>query len=146
MLRIFLIIALVGGLAATAISGYYVRNAFLKTLDERNDFKQKWNTETKMYTDSQSKLKKTETELTETKTKLTQTQSDLTAANGRISDLEGQNKDLSANLTKTKSDLDDAQAELDKFRQLGVNADDVKRIVADLAKAKKERDDYIAEN
>ncbi len=120
MLRIFLIIAIVGGLAATGISAYFVRNTMLKTIDERNDFQTKFNNETKAKMDALAKLKKTETELADTKTKLTQTQGELTAANGRVTDLESQNKDLATNLSRTKGERDTAQQELDKWRQIGL--------------------------
>src|SRR5271168_2243620 len=108
MLRIFLIIAIVGGIAATAISGYFVRNVMLQTIDERNDFQTKFNNETKAKNEALAKLKKTETELGETKTKLTQTEGELTAANSKVSDLESQNADLTANLTRTKGERDTA--------------------------------------
>jgi cell shape-determining protein MreC len=146
MLRIFLIISLVGGLAAAAISGYFVRNVMLQTLDERNDFQTKFNNETKAKNEALAKLKKTETELAETKTKLTQTESDLTAANSKVTDLESQNADLTATLTRTKGERDTAEQELDKWRQLSVTPEQVKGIIADLAKTKQDRDNYIAQN
>jgi len=146
MLRIFLIIAVVGGLVATGFSAYFVRNVMLKTLDERNDFQTKFVDETKSFNESQAKLKKTETELASTKSKLTQTETELTAANGRVSDLEGQNKDLSANLTKTKDERDTAQQELDKWRQIGLQPEQVKAVIADRDQLRKVRDNYLAEN
>lgn len=146
MLRIFLIIAVVGGVAATAISGYFLRNEFQQALADRDAFHGKWVTETDMYNKSQTDLKKTQTELGETKTKLTKTESDLAAANSRVSDLEGQNKDLSANLTRTRGELDDAQAQLDKWNQIGLKPEQVKGVIADLSKARQQIDDYVKQN
>jgi len=145
MLRIFLIISLVGGLAAAGISGYFVRNVMLQTLDERNDFQTKFNNETKAKNEALAKLKKTETELGETKTKLTQTESDLTAANSKVTDLESQNADLTATLTRTKGERDTAEQELDKWRQLSVTPEQVKGIIADLASEKRHSTNLMAQ-
>ena len=144
-MRIFLIIAIVLGLAAVGID-YVVRDRMLQTIDERNDFQTKFNNETKAKNEALAKLKKTETELAETKTKLTQTEGELTAANAKVTDLESQNADLTANLNRTKGERDTAQQDLDKWRQLGVTPEQVKGIIADLAKTRQQRDAYLAEN
>jgi len=146
MLRIFLIIALVGGLAAAGISGYFVRNNMMQAVADRNDYLDHWHQETKAKNDALAKLKTANDSLAATKTKLGQTEAALTTANGKISDLDAQNKDLTANLNKTKVERDTAQQDLEKWRQIGLEPEQVKGVIADLEKARKENTAEIAEN
>jgi cell shape-determining protein MreC len=144
-MRIFLIIALVAGLAAIGID-YVVYGKLTQAITERDDYNSKWKDETKAKNDALAKLKKTGEELTATKTKLTQTESDLTAANAKVTDLTTQNTDLAANLDKTKGERDAAQQELDKWRQLSVTPEQVKGIIADLAKLHIDYNGQVATN
>ncbi|HWD17885.1 MAG TPA: hypothetical protein VHB20_01290 [Verrucomicrobiae bacterium] len=144
--RIFLIVAIVAGLAAAGISAYFGRNVMLKTIGERDDYHTQLTAETKAKTEALAKLKKTEGDLKDTTAKLTQTQGELATANGRVTDLETQNKDLTTTLTRTRADRDTAQQELDKWRQIGLQPEQVKAVIANLASTQKERDQYIAEN
>ena len=81
------------------------------------------------------------------------TEKNLTETTADRDKLRGDNERLlasEASLTKQKTDLNarlgDATAVLEKWRQVGLQPDEVKAVIAMLEKTKKERDAFIGEN
>ena len=146
VVRIFLIIAVVGGLAATGISGWFVRNVILTTLSERDQFHTERDSARTERDETKKKLVATSKELDSTKATLAQTQNDLKTETDKADDLQKQNTDLTANLTRVRGERDTAQQVLEKWNQIGLQPEQVKSLIADLAKTKRERDGVIAEN
>ena len=95
--------------------------------------------ETALYQKTDKELKTTKNQLATTTAKLNDTQSQLEAANTKNTELEKQNTDLTDKLTKMTARADTAEQTLEKWRQLPP-PEQIKSIISDLAKTKKERD------
>jgi hypothetical protein len=146
MLRICLIIAIVGGLAAGVINFIKVKEVIATVVQQRND-------ETAAKVTAQNDLRKTKADLAATKkdldgtkSKLAQTTKDLQAATAKAADLDKQAADLTAQLAKTKADRDAAQQKLAQWDQMDMNPLQVKTMKEDNKKLIVERDSLTAEN
>jgi flagellar biosynthesis chaperone FliJ len=146
MLRICLIVAIVAGLAAGAVSFFKVQDIITTTRQARDDYNGKWTNEVSAHTKTKATLKKTTADLETTKKDLDQTRVALDAANTKVSELDKQNTDLTAKLEKASADRDTAQQELERWRGVGVTPDQVRGMIADLEKTRKERAALITEN
>jgi len=145
MLRICLIIAIVAGLAAGAVSFFKVQDIITTTRTERNEWHKKDDAEVAAHTKTKKTLKETAAKLDATEKELAQTKSDLDSANGKVADLSKRNEDLTAKLAKTSSDLDDAQAKLQQWAGLP-DPPMIRGIIADLEKTQKAKEAVIGEN
>jgi hypothetical protein len=145
MLRIFLIVAIVAGLAASVISFTKVQDIITSTRAERDDWHKKDDNEVAAHNKTKKSLKDTTAKLESTEKELAQTKSDLDTANTKVADLTKKSDDLSAKLAKTSSDLDDAQAKLQQWAGLP-DPPLIRGIIADLEKTRKAKDAVIAEN
>jgi len=146
MLRICLIIAIVAGLAAGALTFTKVQDIITTTRAERNDWHQKDDKEVADHTKTKKTLKDTAAKLDKTEKSLAQTKSELAAANSKVDDLTKNNTDLTAKLEKTTADKDEAQQELEKFHLLGVTPEQIKGIIAQSDQLKKTKAALIGEN
>jgi len=146
MLRICLIIAIVAGLAAGALTFTKVQDIITTTRAERNDWHDKDTKEVADHTKTKKTLKDTQATLATTQKNLEQTKGALAAANSKADELSKNNADLSAKLDKTMADRDEAQQQLEQWRQLGLQPAQIKDMVADLAKTKKAKEALIGEN
>ena len=145
LLRICLILTIVAGLGAAYLGFFPVKDIITTTREARDDFHNKLTSETALYNKTEKELKTTKAELTATTAKLTETQSQLEAANTKNTELDKQNTDLTDKLTKMTARADTAEQTLEKWRQLPP-PEQIKGIISDLAKTKKERDVFVAEN
>jgi chromosome segregation ATPase len=146
LLRICLIIALVGGLAAATVNMLVLQKNITATIADRDDHKDKQEK-------AEADAKKTHTELTKsqntlktTQRELTQTKSDLDSANGKVSALEKNVTDLHDQLVRTQGERDKSDQELSKWSQLNLSPALVVKMEDDLKKAQAARDAVIAEN
>jgi predicted transcriptional regulator len=145
LLRICLILTIVAGLGTAYLGFFPVKDIITTTREARDDFHKKWDDETALYKKTDKELKTTKAELATTTAKLTETQSQLEAANTKNTELDKQNTDLTDKLTKMTARADLAEQTLEKWRQLPP-PEQIKSIISDLAKTKKERDAFVAEN
>jgi hypothetical protein len=145
MLRICLIIAIVAGLAAGAISFFKVQDIITTTRAERNDWHNKDDQEVAAHNKTKKTLKETAAKLDSTQKELAQTKSDLDAANGKVADLTKRNADVTGKLDKALAQLDDAQAKLQQWNGLP-DPPLIRGIIADLEKAQKAKEALIGEN
>jgi hypothetical protein len=145
MLRICLIIAIIAGLAAGAVSFFKVQDIITTTRTERNDWHQKDDQEVAAHTKTKKTLKETAAKLDSTQKELAQTKSDLDAANGKVADLTKRSDELTAKLDKTTADRDAAQQELARWSGLPDPAL-IRGIIADLEKTRKAKDAVVSEN
>lgn len=148
MLRICLIIAIVGGLAAGALSFIKVQDIIVSTRAARDQWHQQFDTEHQARQTAETKLKKTQSELDNTKKELASTKSQLDDANNKIADLDKKNTELTADLEKTRADRDTAQQELEQWHLIpgGLKPPQITALIDELAETKKARDTYVAEN
>jgi flagellar biosynthesis chaperone FliJ len=146
MLRICLIIAIVAGLAAGAVSFFKVQDIITTTRQARDEWNGKYTNEFAAHTKTKATLKKTAADLETTTKTLVQTKSDLDAANTKVGELDKQNSDLTAKLEKTTGERDDAQQQLEKWRLVGLTPEQVKGVITNLETTLKEKTALIAEN
>jgi len=146
MLRICLIVAIIAGLAAGAVSFLKVQDIIVTTRAERDDWHKKDTDEAAAHVKTKANLKATTAKLDTTEKELTQTKTDLEAANTKVADLDKHNTDLTAKLEKATGERDEAQQKLEAWRIVGLDPDQVKGIIADLEKTRKAREALIGEN
>jgi hypothetical protein len=148
MLRICLVIAIVGGLAAGALSFIKVQDIIVTTRAARDQWHSQFDTEHQTRLTAEANLKKTKTELDTTKKDLAATKTQLDDANNKVADLDKKNTELTADLDKTRADRDTAQQELEQWHLIpgGLKPPQIASMIEELAQAKKARDTYIAEN
>ncbi len=148
LLRICLIIAIVGGLAAGALSFVKVQDIIVTTRAARDQWHTQFDSEHKTRLTAEASLKKTKADL-DTRTKeLATTKSQLEEANGKVSELDKKNTDLTSELEKTRADRDTAQQELEQWHLIpgGLKPPQITALIDELAKTKQARDTYVAEN
>jgi hypothetical protein len=148
MLRICLIIAIIGGLAAGALSFIKIKDIIDTTRQQRDQWHSQYDSEHSARVTAENTLKKTKADLDSTKKELATTKSDLDNANAKVADLDKKNTDLAAELDKTRADRDSAQQELEQWHLIpgGLRPPQIKDMIEELAKAKQARDAYAAEN
>jgi hypothetical protein len=144
--RICLIVAILAGLGAGAVTFFKVQDIIVSTRAERDDWHTKDTDEIAAHNKTKATLKTTLAKLDTTEKQLAQTKSDLDAANGKVADLETRNTDLTAKLEKTTGERDDAQQKLEAWRLLGLTPEEIKVVVSDLAKIQKAKEALIGEN
>jgi cell shape-determining protein MreC len=145
LLKICLILTIVAGLGTAYVGFFPVQDMIKTTRAARDDFHQKWNSETALYQKTDKELKKTKADLATTTSKLTETTAELDAANTKNTELDTANKDLTDKLGKMTSRAETAEQTLEQWRNLPPPAQ-IKVIIADLAATKKARDAVLAEN
>lgn len=146
LLRICLIIAILAGLAAGALSYTKVQEIIVTTRAARDEWNGKYKTENKTRLAAESKLKKTTADLETSKKDLARTKTALDASVAKAEELDKRNTDLSSELDKTRADRDTAQQKLEQWDLIGLEPGQVKGVIADLEKTKKARDAVVAEN
>jgi hypothetical protein len=148
LLRICLVIAIVGGLAAGVLSFVKVQDIIVTTRAARDQWHSQFDSEHKTRLTAEANLKKTKAELDTTKKELATTKSQLDDANAKVADLDKKNTDLAATLDKTRADRDTAQQELEQWHLIpgGLKPPQITSMIEELEKTKKARDAYVAEN
>jgi DNA repair exonuclease SbcCD ATPase subunit len=146
LLRICLIIGIVAGLAAGALSFTKVQEIIVTTRAARDDWHNKYTAENKTRLAAEAKLKKTAADLATTQKELAKTKTALDASVAKAEELGKQNSDLAAELDKTRADRDTAQQKLEQWNLIGLEPGQIKAIIAELDKTKKARDAVVDEN
>jgi len=148
LLRICLIVAIIGGLAAGVLSFTHVQDIIIKTRADRDQYHAQYDSEHKTRMTAEANLKKTKADLDSTKKELATTKGQLDEANAKVADLDKKNAELTATLEKTTADRDTAQQELEQWHLIpgGLKPPQITGMIEELAKAKQARDTYIAEN
>ncbi|MGA2176636.1 MAG: hypothetical protein ABSH38_16800 [Verrucomicrobiota bacterium] len=146
LLRICLIIAIVAGLAAGAVSFVKVQDIIVTTRAARDDWNNKYTAENKTRLTAEANLKKTKAELDTTKKDLAQTKTELDGANAKAAELDKRNTQLTADLEKTRADRDTAQQKLEQWAQIPLEPGQIKGLIEELDKTKKARDAVSKEN
>lgn len=130
LIRISLIVAIVAGLAAAAISFTQVKTKMETVKAERNDWHQKYDT-------TFAELTSTKGDLDKTTKQLKKTEADLATATEErekaVAEADKQIKRagvLNEDLNKTRGERDAAQAELAAWAALGVPVNQVKDVIA----------------
>ncbi|HAM71201.1 MAG TPA: hypothetical protein DCM86_06120 [Verrucomicrobiales bacterium] len=125
-------VAILAAVAVTALVWLQVKPNVEAVIAKRNEFEQKFKTESA----EKSKVKK---ELGETKTKLESTEKNLaettkakTAAEARANELDAQSKALNTQLTQTREELAGKNQQLAAWNALGLAVDQVKGAIIDL--------------
>lgn len=138
MLRISLIIAIVAALAAAALNFTKVRTSMLDTMNERDNERTAKEQALTQLASTEAKLKTTEEDLGSTKKKLTKTEKDLKDTGAKLAAKEKEAEDLSKDLARTTEAKNVAEQEVEMWRQMRITPEQVKKVIADLDKAKKE--------
>jgi Skp family chaperone for outer membrane proteins len=145
MLRICLIIAIVGALAAGVINFVKVKQVIDTLVQQRNEERSAKETAQAELSKTKKDLAATKKDLEGTKSKLQQTTSELAAANEKVTELDKHSQDLTAQLNKTRDERDKADQELAQWSQLSVTPPQVKEIMENLKKITTERDALTVE-
>src|SRR6266704_1095303 len=131
LLRILLIITILVGIGAIAVSQFVVRPFIEKHIaDEKKNLKDYQN-ETSAHNKTKRTLKDTQTKLAETEKTLDDTKTQLTAASNKAAEQEKRANGLETDLNKTKQELGAAKADLAAWAALGIPVDQVRAVIAE---------------
>jgi myosin heavy subunit len=146
LIRICLILAIVAGLATAGIGFVQLQERIVQHMKDRDAEKAAKEKEMAEHNKTKKNLKDTADKLTVSEKNLT----DMTTLRDR---LQAETERLTANLTavtKQKTDLDakltEASQKLELWRQVGLQPDEVKGVIAALEKTKKDKEALIAES
>ena len=139
--RICLIVAIVAGLAVGGLNFVKVKEKITTLMGERDSEKSQKEVAQTDLAKTNKKLASTEKDLESTKTELASTQEERDKA---IAESENQTKRatrLAQDLSKTQQERTDLQSQLSQWNVLGLTADQIKPLQADLKQA---REDVLA--
>jgi hypothetical protein len=135
LIRICLIVALVGALAAVGVNLFVVKDKIVTTIKERDDFHTERDNEKQEKVKAQNDAKTTHAALDKTKEELASTQKERDDAVTEA----GKQKQLATKateeLTKTTQERDDARANLAAWDTLGIPVNKVREIITQLKQA-----------
>lgn len=135
LIRICLIVAIVGALAAAAINFLQVKDKIATTIKDRNDNAAGWATEKDAKNKALKERDVAQKSLDSTKKTLTATLSDLETAKSSEAEARKQKDALAAELDKTKKDVVAKDDELAKWLALGVPVEQIRETIASLKTA-----------
>jgi len=146
MLRISLIIAIIAGIAALAISQLKVAEKIQSITEERNKFEQ----DLKTSQDAERKAKKEAKDATAAADKLKKdldtAKADLAGASDKADQQEKRANDLAGRIDKITQERNDAQTRLAAWTALGRSIDELKAIIVQNRKLVTENDAVKGEN
>ena len=134
LLRILLIVTILIGIGAIAVSHLVVRPHIQEIIDARNKNLKDYQDEQRSHTKTKGNLKDTQAKLQDTQKSLDDTKTQLAAATTKASEQEQRAKGLETDLNKTKQDLGAARADLAAWAALGIPVDQVKAVIAEAKK------------
>jgi flagellar motor protein MotB len=146
MLRICLIVVIVAGLGAAALSFFKVQEVMKQTMEERNTEKAAKVAEIAAHNKTKKQLADTVKELKSTKEELATTKSELKTATAKVAEQEKNIQNLTTQLDRTKSERDVAQQTLEQWRILNVSPAQVRQLQADLKSTIAARNAISGEN
>lgn len=136
VLRIFLGIAILAGVATTVLTWTLVRPHVQEIVESRDKFSADLNTEKTNHGKTRKDLTETKTKLTATEKSLTETTAAKNAAETKAGELETQAKTLTTQLNTTRDQLTASQQDLAAWKALGIGVDRVKGALAELKTSK----------
>ena len=131
LLRVLLIVTILIGIGAIAVSQFVVRPHIQTIIDARDKNLKDYQNEQRAHTKTKGELKDTKGKLATTEKNLEETKTQLAAANTKASEQEKRANGLDQELTKTKQTLGTAQAELAAWAALGIPVDQVKNVITE---------------
>jgi len=131
LLRVLLIVTILIGIGAIAVSQFVVRPHIQTIIDAREKNLKDYQNEQRAHTKTKTELKGTKEKLAQTEKNLEDTKTQLAAANTKAADQEKRANALDQELVKTKQTLGTAQAELAAWAALGIPVDQVKNVIAE---------------
>lgn len=140
LIRIFLGIAIVGGLAVGVLNFVKVKEQIQTTLSQRDAFHKTADEETAAHRKFEKLAKDTQKKLDETNQVLVATTEERDKAVAENADLTKRNTALTENLKKTTTERDTAQNELAAWRALGIPIENIRTTLASLKKVTEDRD------
>ena len=146
MLRISLIIAIIAGIAALAISQLKVAEKIRSITEERNKFEQDLNTATEAERKAKKEAKEATAAADKLKKDLDTAKADLSGATEKADQQEKRASELAGRLDKTTQERNDAQTRLAAWTALGRSIDELKAIMVQNRKLLTENDAVKGEN
>lgn len=140
LLRVFLGIAIVAGLAAGVLNFVMVKEKTELLIKNRDDEKTAKDAAQTELATTKTTLKKTEDTLTATSSKLVTTEANLKSANANIAALDKRITDVSAELEKVKADRDTALTENGVWKSLDLPVERVRGMIAEVKRLREERE------
>ena len=131
LLRVLLIVTILIGIGAIAVTHFVVRPHIQTIIDAREKNLKDYQNEQRAHTKTKGELKGTKEKLAQTEKNLEDTKTQLAAANTKAADQEKRANALDQDLVKTKQTLGTAQAELAAWAALGIPVDQVKNVIAE---------------
>jgi len=125
LIRISLIIAIIAGIAATALNFVKVKETITRVVAERDDWHKKFTDTDAELTTTKGNLAKTEKELNQTKETLVATQQERDKAVATADEQTKKATELAANLARTTQERDTAQAELAAYVATGYKPEQI---------------------
>lgn len=135
LLRIFLFLAIVAGLAAGGLAYYEVTNQIPAITKQRDTEKSDKQYALHELSETNRVLKKTQADLAQTQQELSDTKTDLAKSESRADAQEKRANDLSDKLAKTTAERDDAQNQLASYKATDLTPDQIIHLNADLKHA-----------
>jgi hypothetical protein len=129
-LRISLILAILAGLGVIGVSQFVLKPQVEGIIQKREENKKGWDTAEANLRKTRTTLKETETKLTFTEKSLEETKVQLTAMTAKADSEEKRANLRTKELTDTRATLKTAQDKLEQWRQIGLEPDQVKQLVA----------------
>jgi Skp family chaperone for outer membrane proteins len=127
--RIFVILAIIAGLAVIVLTQFTIRPHFQEIIETRDQYGRNWTNELNRANKLQKNLRATEEKLVATEGELKSTQTKLAAQTSRADNLERQAKGLQNDLTKTQAELHTTQQKLAAWDALGLAVEEVKAVI-----------------
>jgi hypothetical protein len=134
LLRILLIVTILIGIGAIAVSHFVVRPHIQTIIDARNKNLKDYQDEQRSHTKTRGTLKDTQAKLSSTEKALDETKTQLASATTKANEQEARAKGLETDLNKTKQELSAAKADLAAWAALGIPVDQVKAVIAEAKK------------
>lgn len=135
LLRIFLVLAILAGLAAGGLAYYEVSNQIPAITAQREQEKTDKQTAQHELAQTKTTLKKTQADLAQTQQELTDTKGDLAKSNARADAQSKRADDLSDKLAKASAERDDAQNQLASYKATSLTPDQIIHLNNDLKQA-----------
>ncbi|SRR5258706_3455894 len=132
LLRILLIVTILIGIGAIAVSQFVVRPHIQTIIDARDKNLKDYQNEQRGHTKTKGVLKDTQGKLAQTEKNLEDTKTQLAATTTKAAEQEKRANGLDQELTKTKQTLSGVQADLAAWTALGIPVEQVKNVIAEV--------------
>jgi hypothetical protein len=146
LLRISLIVAILAGLGAVAVTQLKVSTGITDLITARDDYKTKMETSQTEVATQKKNLKNTNDKLTSASKLLFVVTNELATATQTASQQQKRADDLATTLEKVTNERNAAQTDLAGYNLLGVKPEQIKELMAKVKQTQQERDAFVGEN